>query len=96
MAFVSSARIHVSETYAPNVSDLQRVPQNACAMIGWICGVKLNDEISSIALHQKLGIGDITVVLRTRRLRWYGHVQRASSCIGSFSHDDPRKQIVGV
>ena len=28
---------------------------------------------------------DITAVLRTRRLRWYGHVQRATSCINSIT-----------
>ena len=28
---------------------------------------------------------EITAVLRTRRLRWYGHVQRATSCINSIT-----------
>jgi len=27
----------------------------------------------------------VTAVLRTRRLRWYGHVQRATSCINSIT-----------
>ena len=36
-------------------------------------------------LHQKLDVDDITAVLRTRRLRWYGHVQRATSCINSIT-----------
>ena len=30
-------------------------------------------------------IDEITAVLRTRRLRWYGHVQRATSCINSIT-----------
>ena len=54
-------------------------------MIRWICGAKLEDEISSAVLHQKLDIDEITAVLRTRRLRWYGHVQRATSCINSIT-----------
>jgi len=54
------------------------------AMIRWICGAKLEDEISSAALHQKLDLDEITAVLRTRRLKWYGHVQRATSCINSI------------
>ena len=55
------------------------------SMIRWICGAKLEDEISSAVLHQKLDLDDITAVLHTRRLRWYGHVQRATSCINSIT-----------
>jgi len=29
-------------------------------------------------------VDEIMAVLRTRRLRWYGHVQRATSCINSI------------
>ena len=41
--------------------------------------------ISSAVLHQKLDLDEITAVLRTRRLRWYGHVQRATSCINCIT-----------
>ena len=54
-------------------------------MIRWICGAKLADEIPSAVLHQKLDLDEITAVLRTRRLRWNGHVQRATSCINSIT-----------
>jgi len=77
--------LHGSETWAPNASDLQRLRRNDRAMIRWICGAKLEDEISSAVLHQKLDLDEITAVLRTRRLRWYGHVQRATSCINSIT-----------
>ena len=83
---VRSAMLHGSETWAPNSSDLQRLRRNDRSMIRWICGVKLDDEIPSIVLHQRLHIEEITVALRTRRLRWFGHVQRASSCINSVSN----------
>ena len=73
--------LHGSETWAPNASDLQRLRRNDRAMIRWICSAKLEDKISSAVLHQKLDLDEITAVLRTRRLRWYGHVQRATSCI---------------
>ena len=36
-------------------------------MIRWICSAKLEDEISSAVLHQKLDLDEITAVLRTRR-----------------------------
>ena len=39
----------------------------------------------SILHLQKLDIDEITAVLRTRRLRWYGHIQRATSCINSIT-----------
>ena len=60
-------------TWAPNASDLQWLRRNDHAMIRWICGAKLEDKISSAVLHQKLDLDEITAVLRTRRLRWYGH-----------------------
>ena len=67
--------LHGSETWAPNASDLQRLRRNDCAMIRWICSAKLEDEISLAVLHQKLDLLDeITAVLRTRHLRWHGHV----------------------
>jgi len=55
--------LHGSETWAPNASDLQQLRRNDRAMIRWICGTKLEDEISSAVLHQKLDLDEITVVL---------------------------------
>ncbi|CAH1252456.1 Hypp9296 [Branchiostoma lanceolatum] len=37
------------------------------------------------SLHSKLGIADISSVLRSRRLRWYGHVERAIGSINSIT-----------
>ena len=42
-------------------------------------------ETSSISLLLKLCIKDITAVLPIGRLRWYGHVQCARSCIKSVT-----------
>ena len=77
--------LHGSETWAPNASDLQRLRRNDHAMIRWICSAKLTDKIPMAVLHQKLDLDEITAVLRTRRLRWYGHVPRATSCINSIT-----------
>ena len=60
--------------------------RNDRAMIGWMCHTKVGDEIDSKLLLQKLGIDDIEAVLRCRRLRWYGHMQRASSCIKAITN----------
>ena len=60
---------------------MQRLCRNDCAMIHLICGINDRDKIPSASLLQKLGIRDITLVLRCWWLRWYGYVQRAMSCI---------------
>ena len=54
-------------------------------MIRWICGTKLEDETPSANLLKKLDIADISAVLRSRRLRWAGHVQRATSWIKTIT-----------
>ena len=46
-------------------------------MIRWICGIKAKREVSSDSLLDSLGLVDITMELRARRLRWFGHVQRS-------------------
>ena len=69
-------------------------------MICWFCGVKLKDEIPTVDLLARLGLEGIASVLRTRRLRWYGHVTRSSGAIhevtevsvpGSRGRGRPRK-----
>ena len=36
-----------------------------------------NDKVCSHSLLSKLGIHDVEVVLRTSRMRWFGHVERS-------------------
>ena len=67
-ACVRSAMLHGSETWGPKNTELQRLRRNDRAMIRWICGTKDRDETPSFILLQKLGIQDITSVLRCRRL----------------------------
>ena len=45
-------------------------------MIKWRCNVSLKDGKSLDELRDRLGIPDITEVLRKNRLRWFGHVMR--------------------
>ena len=60
---------------------LNRLRRNDRAMIRWICNVKAKDEVSSDSLLTKLGIQDLDVVLRTGRMRWFGHVERSTGWI---------------
>jgi len=44
-------------------------------IIWWMCGVRLRDKLSCVALKQSLGIDDIAIVVQQQnRFRWYEHV----------------------
>ena len=44
-----------------------------------------DDEVSVDTLCAMLGVQEVTAALRTRRLRWFGHVAHSSSCINSIT-----------
>ena len=46
-------------------------------LINIINNIKTNDNVCSHSLFSKLGIRDIEVVLRTSRIRWFGHVEHS-------------------
>ena len=75
-ACVRSAMLYGSETWPVKVEDENKIQRNDRKMIRWICGVKISDRLASAELIKKLGIEDIKVLLRRRRLRWAGHVER--------------------
>jgi len=39
-----------------------------------VCNVKTKDRVPSKELRERLGIGDIVLILEQKRLRCYGHV----------------------
>ena len=73
--------LHAAETWAMTAATLNRLRRNDHAMIRWICNVKAKDEVSSDSLLSKLGIQDLDMVLRTSRMRWFGHVVRSTGWI---------------
>ena len=78
---VRSVMLQAAETWAMKVDTLNRLQRNDRAMIRWICNVRAKDEVSSDSLLTKLGIQDLDVVLRTSRMRWFGHVERSTGWI---------------
>ena len=46
-------------------------------MMCWICNFKVNSDSRLL----KLGLQDIDVVLRSSKIRWYGHVERIKGFI---------------
>ena len=80
---VRSAMLHASETWPLTKPNLQHLQRNDRAMIRQICNVRPQDIVTtrSNELLVRLGIEDLDLILKERRLRWYGHVERSSGAI---------------
>ena len=76
--------------------DLLPLRRNDRAMLRWICGVKASDNISSSELLSKLGLVDVAVELRAKRLRWYGHVKRSEDLRSSMDMELPGRRGHGT
>ena len=77
---VQSAMLHASETWPLTKPSLQCLKRNDRAMIRQICNVKPQDTatIRSTELLARPGTEDPGLILKERRLRWYGHVERSN------------------
>ena len=73
--------MHANETWPLIKPSLQRLQQNDRAMIRQICNVKPQGTatIRSTELLARLGIEDLDLILKERRLSWYGHAPRVQS-----------------
>ena len=80
---VRSAMLNASETWPLTKPCLLRLQQNDRAMIRQICNVKPQDTatITSTELLARLGIEDLDLILKERRLRWYEHVERSNGAV---------------
>ena len=45
-------------------------------ILRWMCGHTLRDKVPTVELRRRLGIEGVVEVMRWRRLRWFGHVER--------------------
>ena len=77
---VRSAMLHSSETWPLTKMYLQR---NDRAMFRQICSIKPEDvaTVRSSELLAKLELEDHDLILRERRLCWFGHVERSSGAV---------------
>ena len=80
---VRSAMLHASETWPLTKTNLRPLQRNDRAMIRQICSIKPEDvaRVGSRELLAKLQLEDLDLILRERRLRWFGHVERLSGAI---------------
>ena len=73
---VRSVMLYGSETWPIKVNDTQRLHRNEMMMIRWMCSATLKDRKSCEELRAQMGVDSIVDVMRRRRLRWYGHIER--------------------
>ena len=80
---VRSAMLHASETWPVTKPCLQRLQRNNRAMLRQICNVKPQDNatIRSTELLAQLGIEDLDLILKKRKLSWYGHVEHSNGAV---------------
>ena len=80
---VRSPILHASEIWPLTKPDLQHLQQNDRAMIRQLCNVKPQDIVTtrSNELLARLGIEDLDLILKERRLRWYGHVGLSNGAV---------------
>ena len=75
-----------SETWPLTKTNLQRLQRNDRAMIRQICSNKSEDvaTVRSMELLAKVELDDLDLILRERRLRWFGQVERSSGAVRSM------------
>ena len=80
---VRNAMLHASETWPLTKPSLQRLQRNDRAMVRQICSVKPQDTVNirSTELLERLAIEDQDLILKERRLCWYGHVERSNGAV---------------
>ena len=74
------AMLHASETWPLTKTNLQL---NDRAMVRQICSIKPEEvaRVRSSQLLAKLELEDLDLILRERRLQWFGHVERSSGAM---------------
>ena len=92
-----SAMLHANETWLLTKPNLQRLQRNDRAMNRQICRVKPQDVTTrSSELLAQLGIENLDLFLKERRLRWYGHVECSNNTVKtSFDIQVDRKRGLG-
>ena len=80
---VWSPVLHAIETWPLTKPNLQGLQRNDRAMIRQICNVKLQDIVITRfnELLAQLGIEDLDLILKERRLHWYRHVERSNGAV---------------
>jgi len=73
---VRSAMLYSSETWALRVEDVKRIEGAEMRMLRWMGGFSWADRRKNSEVRAMMDIVPVEEVMRMRRLRWYGHVER--------------------
>ena len=88
--------LHASECWAPRVADLQRLLPNERLMLRWMFGVRADEHRSHKDLLDTFMLSPLDMLLRSNRLRWFGHVKHSQGWINKvMSHNVPGKKPRG-
>ena len=87
-SYVRSAMLHASDTWPLTKPNLQCLQRNDRARIRHICNVRPQDTVTtrSNELLVWLGIEDLDLILKERRLRWYGHIECSNGAVKTTFH----------
>ena len=87
--------LHTSENWPLTKPNLQCLQRNNRAMIRQICNVRLQDIVTtrSNELLARLGIEDLDLILKERRLHWYGYVEHSSGAVKTAFTDRLRESV---
>ena len=75
-AFVKSVVLYGSETWPLTQHKERSLVSCDRRMLRYMAGVRLQEHVPSSTVAERCGLRQNSDVLRTRRLRWYGHVKR--------------------
>ena len=73
---VRSCLLYGSETWAMTDENERRMKKADTRMMRRMCGPSLCERHSDSELRGLTGLEEVDIVMRRRRLRWYGHIQR--------------------
>ena len=73
---VRSCMLHGSETWPMRAEHEAKLERTEMRMIRWMCGVSMRERKTSAELREWIGVEVVGDVMRTNRLRWFGHVER--------------------
>ena len=77
--------LHGAECWATTAKDIDRLQRTDRAMIRWMCKVRLEDRVSSVALLKRLKLSPVEFSVQESRLRWFGHVSRSKDWINKVT-----------
>ena len=75
-ACIRSAMLYGSETWALTEGLVKRLETNELRMLRYMTGIKWQDKISNEKVRRRCKINKLGNEIRSRRLRWFGHVKR--------------------